>query len=147
MKEDHDVVSVYVELKSVVGEYVVVAEATLERLRPEGRTSDWQKGILLDLGRPRGESRRAGPDSEALRHPRRVLYVAIRQGAHMVRTEVTEVNYSSQSENDTYTDDTPQSCSTRTGFHSRVSITYIRRQQHHQLACPVTVSASTHFYP
>lgn len=116
MQEDHDVVSVNVKLKGVVGKDVVVAQATLDALQLEGGMHR-EQAVPVELegdGRQcSGASGRPGGDGQALGQSDRLLDLAVRQGAHVIRAEVAQVDDPGQREEETYPDDAAQAIPAR----------------------------------
>lgn len=145
VEEDHDVVSVDVKLKGVVGEDIVVAETPLDALQLEGGMHR-EQAILVELD---GDGRQRGGgwpgDRQTLGQPDRLLDLAARQGAHVIRAEVAQVDDPGEREEQADADDATQAVSARVPrLHPRrrgppvayiaSSLPVLRRDEHLELA-------------
>lgn len=106
-----------VKLEGIVGEHVVVAKAPLYALQSKCRMHR-EQAIFVELD---GDGRQAGAGAcgQALGQPRGLLDLAARQGAHMIRAKVTEINDAGEREKQADPYDATQPSPPRSRLHRR----------------------------
>lgn len=100
VQENHDIVTIDVELEGIVGKHIVVTKAPLNALQSKGRMHR-EQAIFVEFN---GDGRQAGAraSGQALGQSHGLFDLAVRQSAYVIRAKVTEINDTREREKQAY---------------------------------------------